>query len=93
MSRVLAAVRVTFHARTPPDTSTCSSDAQVAETVKRFLALRPVPHPTETTTPDGAKCGARQCHGCAVATQGPRSVEEALHAFHLLVPRFTPFHP
>lgn len=41
-----------------PDT--CPSDARVADMVKRYVALEPVPNPLVPMTADGARCGAEK---------------------------------
>jgi 2-keto-4-pentenoate hydratase len=67
---LLAPVLLAACASTPPDAPTCPDDAQVIESVNRFLARQPYPAPAATLTLEGAQCGARKFTAMLRESQG-----------------------
>jgi 2-keto-4-pentenoate hydratase len=52
------------------DAPTCPTDAQVADTVRRYVALEPEPNPPESMTMAGAVCGRDKLVRALGASQG-----------------------
>ena len=53
-----------------PEAPTCPSDAQIADTVRRYVALEPEPNPPESITMAGAVCGRDKLVRALVPSQG-----------------------
>jgi 2-keto-4-pentenoate hydratase len=57
-------------ATAPPDAPTCPSDADIAATARRYVALELVPIPAAVMTPEGAACAQRKLVAALAPTHG-----------------------
>ena len=67
---LLAALALAGCASLRPDAPTCPTDGQVADTVRRYVALEPEPNPPESMTMAGAVCGRDKLVRALGASQG-----------------------
>lgn len=67
---LLAILAFTGCASLQPDAPTCPTDAQVADTVRRYVALEPEPNPSASMTMAGAVCGRDKLVRALGASQG-----------------------